>query len=370
MVLKSHMSEPTALNQSRAHTMAYEIRPLEDARWRQFVENHPQSSVFHTAEWLEALRRTYGYEPVAFTTCPPGEELRNAAVFCRVESWLTGRRLVSLPFSDHCDFLADDEAEVSAIELALASQLQRENLRYVETRPLHSLDSRMFGTCSTYSYCWHHIDLEPSLDELFHSCHKDCTQRKIRRAEREELRYEEGQTESLLNSFYELVLLTRRRHTLISQPKRWFRSLIDSFGKSLKIRVAFKGKQGIAAILTLRHKDTLIYKYGCSDAQFHRLGGMHMLFWRSIQEAKRDGLCMFDLGRSECENTGLIKFKDRWGARCSLITYLRMLASTQSKGAFVPAGADWKERTVKKLLPHLPNRVLISAGGLIYRHIG
>ena len=89
----------------RSRVALHEINPLEDPRWRRFVENHPRSTVFHSFEWLEALRRTYGYEPIAVTTCPPHSELLNAAVFCRVESILTGRRLVSLPFSDHCDVL-------------------------------------------------------------------------------------------------------------------------------------------------------------------------------------------------------------------------------------------------------------------------
>jgi len=38
-----------------------------------------------------------------------------------------------------------------------------------------------------------------------------------------------------------------------------FQSLIDSFGKRAEgFRVAFKDKHPIAAILTLRHKDTLV----------------------------------------------------------------------------------------------------------------
>ena len=83
------------------------IQPLTDPRWAELVKRHPRSSVFHTREWLEALHRTYGYEPVAMTTCSP-DALTNAVVFCRVESRLTGRRLVSLPFSDHCELLVED----------------------------------------------------------------------------------------------------------------------------------------------------------------------------------------------------------------------------------------------------------------------
>ena len=46
----------------------YQIDPTKDARWAELVERHPKASVFHTVGWLKTLRRTYGYEPVAFTT--------------------------------------------------------------------------------------------------------------------------------------------------------------------------------------------------------------------------------------------------------------------------------------------------------------
>ena len=75
--------------------------PLNDARWPEFLERHPDASIFHTRAWLEALYRTYGYEPVAYTTSGPASDLTDAIVFCKVDSWLTGKRLVSLPFFEH-----------------------------------------------------------------------------------------------------------------------------------------------------------------------------------------------------------------------------------------------------------------------------
>ena len=41
------------------------------------------------------------------------------------------------------------------------------------------------------------IDLQPTSSELFSNLHKDSTQRKIRRAEREGLTYDEGRSEEL-----------------------------------------------------------------------------------------------------------------------------------------------------------------------------
>lgn len=68
----------------------YQIDPTSDERWPKLLERHPKASVFHTAGWLKALRRTYGYEPLVFTTSSPTGELENELLFCRIESWLTG----------------------------------------------------------------------------------------------------------------------------------------------------------------------------------------------------------------------------------------------------------------------------------------
>ena len=46
----------------------WQIDPVQDPRWAVFIERHPGATVFHTPGWLEALRRTYGYEPAALTT--------------------------------------------------------------------------------------------------------------------------------------------------------------------------------------------------------------------------------------------------------------------------------------------------------------
>ena len=127
----------------------YVFRPLEDPRWEEFLLRHPRASVFHSVAWIRALRKAYGYEAVAFTTNPSGTALGSAALFCDVESWLTGRRLVSLPFSDHCDVLVDSVRDLVAIAAKLRRTLRAEKLQYIELRPVHAPDMFAFGHCTT-----------------------------------------------------------------------------------------------------------------------------------------------------------------------------------------------------------------------------
>lgn len=343
----------------------YKLNPLEDSRWAEFGRMHPRFSVFHTTHWLEALHRTYGYAPVAYTTSQPGTTLANGIVFCRIRSWLTGRRLVSLPFADHCEPLVENSRESEEILGSLQAALEEDNLKYVEIRPRDSALRAELEMDRSDSYCFHALDLRPSLADLFRGFQKDSTQRKIRRAQREGLRYEMGRSSALLNEFYRLCCLTRRRHNVPPQPLQWFRNLISSFGDRIAIHAAFKGQRAIASILTLRYGRTLVYKYGCSDAQFHNLGGMPLLFWTAIQHAKEYGLQEFDLGRSDSDNQGLIAFKRHLGAVQSTLVYRRRYATRHR-----PVAAARGRAIAQRVIGHLPDVLLTAAGRLLYKHVG
>lgn len=355
---------------SQLSTATYLIEPLRDRRWSRFLTCHPRASVFHSLEWLEALRRTYGYQPFALTTCPRDEELTNALVFCRIESGLTGRRLVALPFSDHCEPLLNSGDDPQVFASALEREAKEGSFRYIELRPLSSFNIRTGLIRTQVNYRFHQLDLSGPLSTLFNNFHVDSIQRKIRRAERDRLAYEEGRSQQFLDTFYRLFKITRQRHHVPPPPKQWFRNLIDCFGDMLKIRIAAKGGNAVAAMLTLRYKNTLVYKYGCSDSRFNRFGGTHLLFWNSIQEAKGQGLYAFDFGRSDDSQSGLITFKSRWGATESALVYSRYAALGSSTHFFdLPVG-DWKSQAAKRILRRLPSGTLSMIGSYLYKHVG
>jgi len=333
-----------------------------------FLQGHPHASIFHTSGWLEALRRTYGYEPVAFTHSAPGSDLRDAIVLCRIRSWLTGCRMVSLPFSDHCQPLLDGEESFLPFLSSLKSAFERENWKYLEVRPLFWPGTTMGSDLTTSQgdqFHFHRLDLEPDLNALFRGFHKNSMRQMIRRAEREGLTHEEGRSRSLLDLFYKLLVRTRRRQRLPPQPFGWFLNLADCLGDRLTIRLASKDGQPVASILTLAYKQTLVHKYGCSDERFHNLGGMPLLFWRAIQSAKEAGLQELDLGRSDLGNEGLFQFKGHLGAACSRISYYRYPAQAPASSV-----RSWAGGTLRSLLSHFPDWGLVPIGKYFYKHLG
>jgi CelD/BcsL family acetyltransferase involved in cellulose biosynthesis len=340
-----------------------EIDPLGDPRWAVFVRTNPQSSVFHSTQWLSTLRSAYGYEPVVLTTSTPGTPLTNGVVLCKIKSWLTGSRVVSLPFSDHCEPLVNSAEELDILLAHMRRYVDLGEWKYAEVRPL-SLEPRASTQFSRHlTYCFHSVNLNRGTEDIFRSFHKDCVQRKIRRAEREKLRYEDGNSDTLLRRFYRLMVATRRRQALPPQPIAWFQGLAAQFGSDLKIRVASYGDLPVASILTLSHKKSMTYKYGCSDAAFNKLGGMSLLFWKAIQEAKEQGCEEFDLGRSDSDNLGLIAFKDHWGAVSSSLTYW-------TYPQMMPARSWTHNRLVRRVTSSAPALILETVGRILYRHIG
>lgn len=290
--------------------------------------------------------------------------MRDGIVLCRVSSWITGTRAVSLPFADHCELLLGDSQSLPEFLEWLRSERDCQRWKYVELRPRSGISNVCAEDPPSRSYCLHELDLTPSLEQIFCNFHKDSIQRRIRHAEREGLSYAIGRSLDLVGEFYRLLLMTRRRHGLLPQPYAWFKNLTECLGDNLQIRLAKKDGAAFAAVLTLRHRNSLIYKYGCSDENRHRLAGMPFLFWKLIQESKESGIDRIDFGRSDLNQESLVRFKDRFGTNKSLLNYYRYPTTTRG-----PA-RDWGVRRIRRFFSILPDSVSSTAGRLVYRHIG
>lgn len=344
----------------------HQIDPLKDARWAELVESHPNASVFHTVGWLEALKRTYGYEPMVFTTSPPTGALKDGLVFCHVKSWLTGSRLVSLPFSDHCEPLCDSREDLNFLVRYLQTALEHENWRSLEVRSTSLQQARNTdGSQPAASYFLHVLDLHPDLNDVFRDLDRDSVQRRIQRADRAGLVEKSGRSDDLLREFYDLFLTTRGRHLLPPPPYSWFKNLIRFQGDAAEIRVAYQHGIPIAAILTLRFRDVLYYKYGGSDTRFKNLGATPWLLWNALAAAKATGATAFDMGRTQQDHAGLLAFKNHWVSQPKPLVYWYF---PNVSGASLADG--WRFKVAKQIFSHMPEKMLALTGRIIYRHIG
>ena len=218
-------------------------------------------------------------------------------------------------------------------------------------------------------YLLHRLQLNASADALFRQFHKSSVQYRIRRAERLGMVCEVGRSPKLIRDFFYLMAITRRRQGLPPQPYAWFENLARCMGENgIDIRVAYKDRRPIAAVLNLKAFGHVCYKYSCSDLRFKSMNATCLLLWQTIQDACRDGAQVLDLGRSAIDNPGLIRFKSNWAGDPTRLTYWRLQAapSRSHRRGF----GNWKVTSSSRLLGLLPQPILNRVGAILYKHIG
>ena len=112
------------------------VNPLDRPSWDDLVLSTPNYSFFHSSAWARVLSESYGYTPLYFTVIE-NDKLRVLVPMMEVNSFLTGKRGVSLPFTDYCEPI--DDGDVSSQELIsqMVEYGKKRKWKYIELRGGH-----------------------------------------------------------------------------------------------------------------------------------------------------------------------------------------------------------------------------------------
>ena len=83
------------------------LNPLKYPKWDETLLNTEGSSFFHTSNWARVLHESYNYTPLYFAELQDNR-FSHLIPIMEVNSLLTGKRGVSLPFTDNCPIIMDD----------------------------------------------------------------------------------------------------------------------------------------------------------------------------------------------------------------------------------------------------------------------
>ncbi len=338
------------------------VDPTAIKDWDQQIKDLPGASFFHCSAWAKVLKKAYGYTPLYFVNTD--RKLDTVIPLMEVSSLLTGKRAVSIPFTDYCELLAP-HPEVSRVMFdVIGSEGKKRGWKYVELR---SDAGFLNGERASASYYRHTLDLTPSVEKLV-SGFRDSTRRNIRKAERSgvEVRFEKSL--EALRSFYRLNCLTRREHGLPPQPWAFFAKVhkeIISEGAGVIALGLWDGKV-VAANLYMYSNGKVIYKYGASDKTYQHLRANNLLMWEAIKHFAGGKCTQLCFGRTEPVNEGLRQFKSGWGTKEEIINYYRYYLARE---VYMPVeqGALMAARSLFTRMPIPVSRVL---GLLLYRHVG
>lgn len=339
------------------------IDPIADPEWLALVERSPTAEAFHHPLWLELLRAQYGYELQA--CCVAGSRGIEAGIpFARVESRLTGRRLVAIPFSDVCPPLLARDANPTALDAlgpALAAEAGRSGLDLT----VHAALPSMPGAFARPSFFRHLLPLAEDPAEVESRYSKSQIKRGIKKARREGLEAQRRTDREALDAFYSLHVKTRRRLGVPTQPKRFIRRFEALFDAGLGfVELILDGDEPIAAAVFLTYNGTVTYKYGASDAAKLAKRPNNLLFAEVIRWACESGFKTLDFGRTDSDNEGLRSFKRSWGAEEVELSYTYLAEHEPEPG---PGRRDRLLGTTIRRSPAFVGRLI---GEALYRHAG
>lgn len=339
------------------------INPLKEENWNNLLTTTTGYSFFHTSNWAEVLRQSYGYEPVYLCT-KTNDTLDSLFPIMEVASVLTGKRGVSLPFTDSCKVLASNEKSFQNLFSQAVALGKKRKWKYLEIRGGEEYLSKEKPAAI---YWGHELDLRCGTERLFSNL-RNSTRRNIKKALNSKVQGDISQSLTAIKEFCRLNILTRKEHGLPPQPESFFQHLYERVILQNMGFVATASISGriIAANIYLHFGNEVIYKYGASDKYYQHLRANNLVMWEAIKWCCQKGFKIMTLGRTEPEHTGLMQFKDGWGARQYQIPYYRL---SMRKNSFVSI-KNIVRPGFNKVIATLPSPVLVILGRFLYRHMG
>lgn len=343
----------------------------EEGIWDLFVKNHPNGWITHLSGWKKVLDKSFYHMKGHYLVIREGSFIRSALPVYEVNRWLTGKRLVSIPFATLCHPLVSDENDMITL-LQAALELGKEiGAAYVEIRTMSEKGEIQDGRFSTSKRFKHHyllLDAEPEI--LKKRFDRTCVRQRISRATSRGVSIERVVDESGLAAFFRIHMITRKRLGLPPHPCRFIRSLWNVFSPSgqLAVNLAKFDGQYIGGIMLFQFNGRISAEYLVSDENFRDLSPNHILLWDAIQKGCRDGCQVFDFGRTHVSNEGLMDFKKRWGTD---VVDLPIFYSPPSKQVF--RLQEWnpdRHATVVKIFNRMPLLLLRAVGSSYYRFLG
>jgi hypothetical protein len=284
-----------------------------DARWMDFILTCSEANIFHHPSWMKLMHDCYGYSSSILVVLNSEGSIQAGLPLMRINSHITGQRLVSLPFSDYCNPLYRDTASLEELTCQLIHLFQSRPSTKIEVR--WKLPERK-EIQQVSEFVFHTIKLDPNPLQVSKKFKRTHLQN-IHTAEDRGVTVKFGDQLEDLRAFYALQLETRKRHGVPVQPWKYFEQLwchIIKAGNGF-VLLATKDDEKIAGMIYLGWGKTLVAKYAASREDRFNLRPNNLLFWQGICWGCEHGFEVFDMGRTEVENVGLRNFKSRWGAR-------------------------------------------------------
>lgn len=338
------------------------INPIDFEGWDDQVLQLPGSSFFHSSAWAKVLSESYGYKPTYFTFFRD-DKLAGLIPMMDVNSILTGRRGVSLPFTDFCEPIIYDDLRFEDVLEQIITHGKKCGWKSIAIR---GGQKYLTDTVPSQTFLAHQLDLLPDENKMMANL-RDSTKRNIKKAIADGLTVKIINTIDAIKEFCKLNCMTRKEHGLPPQPYHFFRQVHKHIiAKNLGfVAIAYFQDKAIAGNVYFHFGQKAVYKYGASNRKYQSMRASNLVMWEAIKWYCLNGYRELHFGRTGPEHRGLRQFKMGWGANEYSIEYFKY---DLNKNTFIEDKSSVTSFH-NSIFRKTPIPVLKIAGSLFYSHM-
>ncbi len=342
------------------------IDPLNDTRWDEFVNNHPEGSVFHLSNWAKVMINTYNFKPFYLISENASGNIKSVLPFFLVDNGIFGKKLISIPFTDFVKPLIDSDDNYQVYFEKYFEIYRKEKLSYIEIRG-DFLNSDNVGFEKNDYFRNFVLNITPDLETVWKRCKPTSVRYSIKKSKKMGVEIEKSKEKDAIRIFYNLNVLTRKKHGIIPQPYAFFENIwrfliAEGYGF---VSIAWYDKIPIAASIFLEYKDNIYHKFNASDNNFNHYRSNYLILWDAIKYSYDKGIKYLDLGRTSPDNKGLMQFKRQWGTDEFELPYYYY---PEVKGISSMKQSSLKYKIVTYILKKSHPRILEFLGDRFYRY--
>jgi CelD/BcsL family acetyltransferase involved in cellulose biosynthesis len=338
---------------------------------KDFVEKQSKDATFFYSDaWFNLITRLYKHPIVPLLTTNQAGQITGFLPLCSIQSPLTGRRLIALPYSDYYPLLASDDHTANDLIDQAIDLAKRQNVRYLELRTgPNEVLARRTDLVEDNSCVRPLLPLPGDPDVAWSKLRKPL-QQQIRKSRKLGVQVRVVQRREEVAHYYRLHVQTYcKKHGVLAQPAQFFYGLWDNLAMHdmMQLLLAEYEGQAIAGmVLIVADNKTIRYAYGASDKRYLHLAPNNLLMWSAITWGCEHGYQILDMGRTARANEGLMEYKRRWGTIPEPLPYYYYPATT---GLSATSEKSQIRHFLNSCWKHLPAAITGPLGGQLYRHM-
>jgi hypothetical protein len=284
-------------------------------RWGDYVGAHAEATLYHTLGWRDFVAEVFGHRPVYLIAERAGRVCGVLPSFV-VSLPLLGAKLVSLPYDIGSGGALADDAETERALVAGACEAGRAaRVRYVELRCAGERPA-LAGQGLLESRPVLLSDIAVGTREATWARIKKDQKGSIRMARSRGVGVREATCSADYDAFYEVYLTAFRDFGTPPYGPRYFPELHRRFHASGAVRLLLAEAEGrvVGGLLLFCFGPSWVNKFTACRPDAAALRAPAALYGEALERAVAEGVRRFSMGSSAPHQTGLVEFKERWGA--------------------------------------------------------